>query len=177
MCIRDRNNADYVAIIGPGFSGDTIRNHAMKKNFALITATELVEIARSAHSLGLSLQEIAFLFIVPNGLSQIDELISSKQRELDIISEVVAKLCQEQELLGSLSPRDLFLLLRTTNISPSMDELLMVFKTLSQPEIGLLVPVDSVRSEENTTYMLYNGEKAVNRLHALANAIEKGLSS
>ena len=174
---KEKNNADYVAIIGPGFSGDTIRNHAKKKNFALITVTELVEIARSAHSLGLSLQEIASLFIVPNGLSQIDELISSKQRELDIISEVVAKLCQEQELLGSLSPRDLFLLLRTTNVSPSMDELLMVFKTLSQPEIGLLVPVNSASSEDNTTYMLYNGEKAVNRLHALANAIEKGLSS
>ena len=53
----------------------------------------------------------------------------------------------------------------------------MVFKTLSQPEIGLLVPVNSASAEENTTYMLYNGEKAVNRLHALANAIEKGLSS
>ncbi len=53
----------------------------------------------------------------------------------------------------------------------------MVFKTLSQPEIGLLVPVNSASSEDNTTYMLYNGEKAVNRLHALANAIEKGLSS
>lgn len=174
---KENHNADYVAIIGPGFSGDTIRNHAKKKNFVLITVTELVEIARSAHSLGLSLQEIASLFIAPNGLSQIDELISNKQRELGIISEVVAKLCQEQELLGSLSPRDLFLLLRTTIVSPSMDELLIVFKTLSQPEIGLLIPVNSASSEENTTYMLYNGEKTVNRLHALANAIEKGLSS
>lgn len=174
---KEKNNADYVAIIGSGFSGDTIRNHAKKKNFALITVTELVEIARSAHSIGLSLQEIASLFMVPNGLSKIDELISDKQRELDIISEVVVKFCQEQELLGSLSPRDLFLLLRTTNVSPSMDELLMVFKTLSQPEIGLLVPVNFASSEENTTYMLYNGEKAVNRLHALANAIEKGLSN
>ena len=174
---KEKNNADYVAIIGPGFSGDTIRNHAKKKNYALITATELAEIARSAHLLGLSLQEIGSLFIVPNGLSQIDELISNKQRELDIISEVVAKFCQEQELLGSLSPRDLFLLLRMTNVSPSMDELLMVFKTLSQPEIGLLVSVNSAGSEENTTYMLHNGVKAVNRLHALANAIEKGLSN
>ncbi len=174
---KEKNHADYVAIIGPGFSGDTIRNHAKKKEFALITDAELVEIARSAHLLGLSLQEIASLFIVPNGLSQLDELISNKQRDLDIISEVVAKLCQEQELLGSLSPRDLFLLLRTTNVSPSMDELLMVFKTLSQPEIGVLVPVSSASSAQNATYMLYNGGKAVNRLRALASAVEKGLSS
>ena len=174
---KEKNNADHVAIIGPGFSGETIQNHAKKKKFALITVTELVEIARATHALGLSLQEIASLFIVPNGLSQIDELISSKQREIDIISEVVTGFCREQELLGSLSPRDLFLLLRKTNVSPSMDELLMVFKTLSQPEIGLLTPVNSDSSEENTTYMLCNGERAVNRLHALANAIEKGLSS
>jgi HPt (histidine-containing phosphotransfer) domain-containing protein len=174
---KDKNNADFVAIIGPGFSGDTIRNHAKKKNFALITVAELVEIARSAHLLGLSLQEIASLFIVPDGLSQIEELISNRQRELEIISEVVTKICQEQELLGSLSPRDLFLLLRTTNVSPSLDELLIVFKVLSQPEIGLLASVNVASSEENTTYMLYNGKKVVNRLHALANAIEKGLSS
>ena len=117
------------------------------------------------------------MFMVPDGLSRIEELISSRQREMDIISETVAKLCREQELLGSLSPRDLFLLLRAASISPSMDELLGVFKTLSQPEIGLLSPVSPAGSEENTTYLLHDGARAVNRLRALANAIEKGLSS
>ena len=43
---KEKNNADYVAIVGPGFSGDTIRNHARKKGFALITDAELIEIAR-----------------------------------------------------------------------------------------------------------------------------------
>ncbi len=174
---KEKNNADYVAIIGPGFSGDTIRSHAKKKAFALITDTELIDIARSAHMLGLSMQEIALLFIAPNGLSQLDELISTKQRELDVISEVVSKICQEQELLGSLSPRDLFLLLRETNVSPSLEELISVFKVLSQPEIGLLLAANSAQTLENTMYMLRDGEKAVNRLRALANAIEAGLSN
>ena len=31
---KEKNNADFVAIVGPGFSGDTIRNHARKKGFA-----------------------------------------------------------------------------------------------------------------------------------------------
>lgn len=28
---KEKNNADFVGIVGPGFSGDTIRNHAQKK--------------------------------------------------------------------------------------------------------------------------------------------------
>ena len=173
----EKNNADFAAVIGPGFSGDTIRNHARKKKIALITAAELAEIAREAHSLGLSVREISTVFVVPDGLSRLFELIAGRRRELDIISEVTAKPYREQEPLGGLSPRDMFLLLRSADVSPSMEELRAAFKTLSQPEIGLLLPVNSTPSEENATYVLYNGERVVNRLRALADAIEKGLAS
>lgn len=173
---KDKNNAEYVAIVGPAFSGDTIRNHAKKKSFALITATELGDIARVSQTLGLSLDEIALIFQVPNGLSLLDELMSSKQRELDIISTVTAKFRKEQELIGGLSPRDLFLLLRDTNVSPSLEELLNVFETLSKPEIGVLTATNSTSSPENTIYILHNEKKAVNRLHALANAVDRGLT-
>ena len=172
---KDKHNADFVAIIGPGFSGDTIRNHARKKAFALITDTQLIEIAHASRSMGLSLQEIALAFQVPNGLSQLDELISSKQRELEIISTLISKFCREQEILGGLSPRDLFLLLRDTNVSPSLKELTNVFETLSKPEIGLIRAIDDTCSPENTRYLLRNVKNTANRLHALASAVEKGL--
>lgn len=173
---KEKNEADYVAIVGPGFSGDTIRNHAQKKAFALITDSELSDIARSSHTLGLSLQEIALLFKVPHGLSQLEELISCKRRELDVISAAISKICEEQALIGSLSPRDLFLLLRATNLSPSLEELLSAFKTLSQPEIGLLSVDATSRIPEHTSYALRDGQKAVSRLRSLADAIEAGLS-
>ena len=172
---KDKNNAAYVAIVGPGFSGDTIRNHAKKKSFALITDEELSEIAKHAHSLGLTLQEISLIFQVPNGLSQLAELISSKQRELTITSNVISRFRREQDELGGLSPRDLFLLLRNTDDSPSLEELLNVFETLSRPEIGVLTTVTSSRSPENTVYALTEGKRTVNRLRALASAIDKGL--
>lgn len=172
---KDKNNADYVAIVGPGFSGDTIRNHAMKKSFALITDTELSEIAKQSHSLGLGLQEISLIFQVPNGLSQLAELIFSKQRELTITSNVISRFRREQDELGGLSPRDLFLLLRNTDDSPSLEELLNVFETLSKPEIGVLTAVTSSRSPENTVYTLTDVKRVVNRLRALASAIDKGL--
>ena len=172
---KEKNNAEYVAIIGPGFSGDTIRNHARKKGFALITDAELIEIARMSCSLGLSLQEIALIFQVPDGFSRLEELIAARQREMDIITYVVSMFEKEQDMLGSLSARDMYLLLRNTDVSPSLEELLDVFETLSQSDIGILDPVKKVSSAENITYILKNEKRTVNRLRALAFAIEKGL--
>ena len=172
---KDKNGAEFVAIIGPGFSGDTIRNHARKKSFALVTDKELSEIAKTSKSLGLSLHEIALIFKTPNGLSELEELMATKQRELDLIAMVIAKYREERDLLGNLSPRDLLLLLRHTNISPSLEELLRVIETLSRPEIGILETKNSARSAENTVYGLVGERGNVNRLRALADAIDKGL--
>ena len=172
---KDKNGAEYVAIVGPGFSGDTIRNHARKKSFALVTDKELGEIAKTAKSLGLSQQEIALVFKTPNGLSELEELMATKQRELDLISMVIRKFREEQDLLGNLSPRDLLLLLRHANISPSLEELLYVIETLSRPEIGILQIQNSARSAENTVYGLVGEKGNANRLRALASAIDKGL--
>ncbi|MBO5524175.1 MAG: hypothetical protein J5986_10965, partial [Roseburia sp.] len=172
---KDKNKSEYVAIIGADFSGDTIRNHAKKKSFALITVAQLVDIARASQELGLSLQEIALIFRAPNGISELDEIITSRRRELEIISIVVSRFCKEQEELGGLSPRDLFLLLRDTDISPSLIELTDIFETLSKNEIGILQEVDNKRSPENAIYILSGANKTVNRLRALANAIEEGL--
>lgn len=97
---KDKNNAGYVAIVGPGSSGDTIRDHAKKKSFALITDAELSEIAKHSHSLGSTLQEISLIFQVPNGLSQLAELISSKQRELTITSNVISRFRRERDEIG-----------------------------------------------------------------------------
>ena len=163
---KEKNHASYVAILGPSFSGDTIRNHARKKGFALITATELSEIARATQAWGLRLQEIALLF----------QVISEKQRELEIITTVVSKMNKEQGDLGSLSPRDMFLLLRENPISPSLDELQHAFDVLSEKDIGVLQVASGKASPENTTYTITDGMRTVYHLRAVATAIENGLS-
>ena len=173
---KEKNSAEYVAIVGPTFSGNTIANHAKKKGFSLITVPELCEIAKASQSYGLELNEIALLFSVPNGLSQLGELISQKQRELDIITMVISNFCIEQETLGELSPRDMFLLLRNTEQSPSMEELLSIYSKLSNPEVGVLKTTDK-RSPENRVYSLKHEKTAANRLRALAKSIEDGLSN
>ena len=70
----------------------------------MITATELGDIVRASQTLGLSLDEIALIFQVPDGLLQLAEIISLKKRELEVISIVIAKFHKEEELLGGLSP-------------------------------------------------------------------------
>ena len=106
---KEKNNADYVAIVGAGFSGDTIKNFASRKKVALITDQELIDIAKKAEELGLNLQEIAIIFQSPDGKSRLQELISTKQREQNLIELIVATFRKEQEMLESISARDMFL--------------------------------------------------------------------
>lgn len=172
---KEKNGAEFVAIIGPSFSGDTLKNHARKKGFALITDIELIDIAKSSQRLGVSLAELSLLFKVPNGLVQLTELIITKQREQDIITLVVSTFKQEQDAMESLSARDLYFLLRRTEISPSLEELIATFEMLSKDEIGILIPIKKASAIENTTYALRGERYCVNRLRALASSIEKGL--
>lgn len=172
---KEKNNAEYVAVIGPGFSGETIKNFAIKKEYALITDKQLIEVANASQELGLSLEEIALMFQVPNGFSRLEEIISFKRREMDIISEIIRQFCNEQELLESLSPRDLFLLLRNSSVSPSLEELIGGFDILSGNSIGILKRVDKSGSPENVRYILHNENTVINKIRALANAIEQGM--
>lgn len=172
---KEKNNADFVAIVGQSFSGDTIRNHALKKQFALVTVKQIIDATKASKDLGLSLQELSLIFQVPNGFLKLNELILLKQRELDIISNVLSRFYKEQKQIGALSPRDLFLLLRDTNVSPSLDELLSVFKMLSDKNIDVLKAIDKDRLPENTMYVLCETRKSVYRLRALATTIEKSM--
>ena len=172
---KEKNNADYVAIVGPAFSGNTIKDFARKKGVSLVTDKELIDIAISARKLGLTLDEIGLLFKVPNGLSALEELINQKRRQLEIISLVVRTFRQEQEAMDSLSARDLYFLLRGTDISPSLDELISTFELLATSEIGILNLVKKSSSVENTTFSIHNEVQCMNRLRAIASAVEVGL--
>lgn len=173
---KEKHNADYVAIIGAGFSGDTIHNFAIKKEYALITDKQLIEIAYASKGLGLKLSEIALMFKVPDGFSQLEELILTKRRELEIVSEIIRQFCIEKESVDSLSPRDLFFLLKNSSLSPTVEELISGFNTLSNDQIGVLRRLKRNTNLENVQYVLCDENKVVNRLRALADAIEKGLN-
>lgn len=93
----------------------------------MITDKELIDIAKNAQELGLNVETVALLFQSPDGLSRLEELISLKQREQNLIKLIVSTFRKEQELLEGISARDMFLLLRMTDNSPSLEEILHVF--------------------------------------------------
>ncbi len=142
---------------------------------SLITDKELIDVAKSAKELGLNLQEISLMFQTPDGLSKLEELISIKQREQHLISLIVSTFKKEQEMLESISPRDMFLLLRMTDNSPSLEEILHVFSLLSTDEINVLKIDKKASAEENITYKMKNAKAIINRLKMIASAIESGL--
>lgn len=172
---RDKHNAQYMAVVGPGFGGDTIRSHAQKKGFALISDEELVQIVKTSHALGLSLDETALIFQSPDGISKFEELATTKQREMDIISLTVSTFIREQSTYGSLSARDLSLLLKHTDVSPSIEELISVFELLASQEIGLLRIAEGNQAKEHVTYAIVNEVTIGRRMRAIASAIEAGI--
>ena len=137
----------------------------------------MIDIAKKISELGLSLQESGLLFQSPDGLSRLEEVISVKQREQNLIKVIVSTFKKEQELLGSISARDMFLLLRMTDNSPSLEEILNVFALLSTREIAVLEVNKKAPASENTTYTLKNAKAAVNRLKMITDAIEKGIEN
>lgn len=172
---KEKNNADYVVIIGAGFSGGTIKKFALKKKVSLITVKELIDIAKNVKKLGLNSQEIALLFQAPDGVSKLEDLIAIKQREQNLISLIVSTFRKEQDMLDGISARDMFLLLRMTDNSPSLEEILHMFLLLSTDEINVLKIYKKSSAEENTTYTMKNANATVNRLKMVASAIELGL--
>ena len=112
---------------------------------------------------------------MPNGLSALDEVISTRKRQLEIISIVIKTFKHEQEAMDSLSARDLYFLLRGTSISPSLEELINTFELLATEEIGILNLVKKASPTENTTYTMRNEVQRMNHLRSLASAVEMGL--
>ena len=171
---KEKNRADYVVVIGPGFAGNTIKNFAQKKGYALITIQQLTEIADSAERVGLTLQEIAVAFQGLDGMQHLNEIIERRTRELDVISMIVQQFKDKQEVFGSLSPRDIFWQLEKEGRKIDVNELIAGFQILVNEQIEVLQKVEESRKPEDMRYRLYKVNSAVNRMKALAKAVENG---
>ncbi|TXK35132.1 restriction endonuclease [Nonomuraea sp. C10] len=172
---KEKRSAEYVAIIGPAFSGDTIKNMAQKKQWALITADELSQVVISSEALGLRPADVGILFEAPDGLSRLADLIDARQRELDILALVISRLRIESETEEAVSARDISLIERGSQLAPNIDELLETFKLFDRLESDIVRSIEDVPDPRYATYRIGDARSAVKRLRALAAAIERGL--
>jgi hypothetical protein len=112
---------------------------------------------------------------IPDNLAHLSYDLTAEKRRLEIVSMVISSLNQMQKTLGGLSPRDLYIMSLEKSVSPSLDELINVVETLSQPGIGVLRLVGELRDHENNQYVLCDAKRAVKQLRALAKIIEEAL--
>lgn len=115
------------------------------------------------------------MFKTPDGVSELENIIANKQRERKLIKQIVSTFKKEQSALESISPRDMFLLLRMTDNSPSMEEIIKVFSLLSKEEINVLRVCKKATADENTTYTMFNVKSSINKMRMISNAIEDGI--
>lgn len=172
---KEKRSAEYVAIIGPAFSGDTIKNMVQKKGWALVTADELGQIVRSSEELGLRPADIGILFEAPDGLSRLAGLIDARQRELDILSLVISRLKVESETEEAVSARDISLIERGSQLAPNIDELLETFRLFDRLDSGIVRSVEDTQDSRYATFHIGDARSAAKHLRALAAAIERGL--
>ncbi|MFR9774347.1 restriction endonuclease [Nocardia sp. SC052] len=172
---KEKRSAEFVAIIGPAFSGDTIKNMAQKKQWALITADELGQVVTSSEALGLRPADLGILFEVPDGLSRLANLIDARQRELDILSLVISRLKVESETEEVVSARDISLIERGSQLAPNVDELLETFRLFDRLDSDIIRSIEVVQDPRYATYRIGDARPAARRLRALAAAIERGL--
>ena len=175
---KNRHQASLVAIIGPAFSGDTIKNIAGQKRWALIDAERLGILAEASIALGLRPYEVGGMFQVPNGISDLEDLIATRKRELDIVSFLLSKLLEEASESGeAISARDISRDGRRTELSPSVDEVVVAIDIMSRMQIEALRPVDAADDPKFATYVLGDALAGAGQLRALADALERGAGS
>ncbi|MET7511715.1 restriction endonuclease [Streptomyces albidoflavus] len=172
---KEKRCAEYVAIIGPAFSGDTIKTMAKRRQWVLITAEELGQIVSSAEALGLRPADVGMLFEAPDGLTRLAGLIDTRQRELDILSLVISRLKMESETEEAVSARDVSLIERGSPLAPNMDELLEAFRLFDRLDLDIVRSVEDVQDPRYATYRIGDVWSAAKRLRAMATSIEKGL--
>lgn len=171
---KDRNHAQHVAIIGPSFSGDTIRNMAKQRKWCLIEAEQLANLVNSVNTVGLKPSEAAIMFKFPSGLSDLDELLASRSRELEVISFLFSKLVEEFEETGeAISARDIARDGRKTELAPRTDEIVSAIDLVSRFQLDALRSVDSSDDPRYATYQLGDVSSSARKLRAIADAIEK----
>ena len=173
---KTRHNASHVAVVAPGFAGDTIRDIAIKRNWTLLEASRLGRIADDAVALGLDPSVSGVLFECTHGIDEVDHAIERRKRELAVLSLVIAQLAEEATQTGeAITSRDISRDGRRSELQPTVDEILTALSTLRAAAPEVVQVRDENEDPRFSSYQLGHARSAASRLRALANAIEAPL--
>lgn len=174
---KEKHAADYVAIVAPAFSGDTIRNTASARNWSLIAAGDLGRLVHISSSFGLRPWEIATVLDGEQGKAELEDLVRNREREREVIATVLTRLREEAQAGEALSARDISLIERKSDLNPAVDEIVDVLGTLTGLDPAPIRIVESSPDPRHTSYELSEVLPAVRRLRSLANALQGGAAA
>jgi hypothetical protein len=170
---KRRHQADFVVIVGPSFAGDTIKNMAQERNWALIEAQQLLDAADEARALGLAPHAVALLFDPTEGPKALNDLIGSRRRQLAVTSFVIEQLAAEASDTGEpITARDISRDGRRSDLRPDLDEVGDSLKQLSIVAPEAIRVVDQNDDLRFSGYALGDVRAAADRLRALAKALD-----
>lgn len=174
---KNHHKAEFVAVVGPTFAGETIKNMATKRKWALINAQQLGDILDAAAEIGLSPTTTGLLFKVPNGLDELAQIIKQRRRELSVISFVMSQLAHEAaDTSEAITARDISRDARKSELRPTVEEVLAALAQITRTATGAIRESQIHNDPKFTTYAFGNAKSAAWKLRALADAIDTSLS-
>jgi len=173
---KGRYRACCAAVIGPGFSGPTIKDMAIQRHWALLDAEHFGTLVEESVELGLRPCEVATLFQTPDGVVDLEKLIASRRRELDVVSYLFSKLVEESGESGeAITARDISRDGRQSELRPTVDEVVAAIGTITRLQIGALRQVEASGDPKFSTYVLDDAHAGASQLRAIADAIDSGI--
>ncbi|WP_171059365.1 restriction endonuclease [Arthrobacter crystallopoietes] len=140
---KEKHNADFVALVGPGFDGGRVRARAEQNGVALITVEDLSQALRRHEITPRS--AATFLNLVDPRSSARKDLESGwsqAERRIMLLSQVVAVLAQEareadEVTHGALSAEQIYLIVRDEiDPRPSTKDIEEVLQLLEHPLVA-----------------------------------------
>jgi hypothetical protein len=140
---KEKHQADFVALVGPGFDGGRVRARAEQNGVALITVAELCRALRRQEVTPRSAATFLNLVDARSGARKdLESGWSQAERRIMLLSQVVAVLAHEARVadevtLGALSAEQIYLIVRDEiDPRPSTKDIEEVLQLLEHPLIA-----------------------------------------
>ncbi|MCR1162149.1 hypothetical protein NEK97_11810 [Paenarthrobacter sp. UW852] len=140
---KEKHQADFVALVGPGFDGGRVRARAEQNGVALITVAELCRALRRQEITPRSAATFLNLVDARSGARKdLESGWSQAERRITLLSQVVAVLAHEARVadevtLGALSAEQIYLIVRDEiDPRPSTRDIEEVLQLLEHPLIA-----------------------------------------
>lgn len=168
---REAHNAEFVALVGPRFTGSRVRERARQTDVSLVDVETLGSLVRQHAAVPLGLDDYRSLFDdrdEEEAAAEIGEAAEEVDRVLKLSAQAVRLIEREEGTEGPLSARDLYWLLRDYSDDLgdyTEEEIQRILQALASPGLGVL------REVEGRFGSLGSLETTVARLRALARHI------